>query len=47
MSESDTSEEACEGLLKKALKVDFPENFDPNSVPQNGEIIHSHLFHKL
>lgn len=37
MSESDTSEEECEGLLKQALQVDFPENFNPNSVPQNGK----------
>lgn len=44
MSESDTSEEGCEGLLKKALKVDFPENFDPNSVPQSGKIILHHSF---
>ncbi|XP_018575992.1 gem-associated protein 2 [Anoplophora glabripennis] len=46
MSESDTSEEECEGLLKKALQVEFPENFNPNSVPQNGQEYLHHVIYE-
>ncbi|KAJ8928142.1 hypothetical protein NQ314_019322 [Rhamnusium bicolor] len=37
MSESGSSDEECVGLLKKAIDVELPANFNPNSVPQNGE----------
>lgn len=30
------SDDDCEGLLRKALDVELPENFNPNSVPQTG-----------
>ncbi|XP_050304634.1 gem-associated protein 2 isoform X2 [Anthonomus grandis grandis] len=35
-SDSDSSEESDLGLLKKALDVTLPDDFDPNSVPQSG-----------
>ncbi|KAI4462273.1 gemin2 [Holotrichia oblita] len=34
--EESSSDEDC-GMLKKALDVSLPEDFDPNIVPQNGE----------
>lgn len=33
---SDYSEDEDLGLLKKALYVELPENFDPNKIPSNG-----------
>lgn len=35
--EESSSEEDC-GMLKKALDVSLPEDFDPNIVPQNGKL---------
>lgn len=32
---SDSDEEL--GLLRKALDVELPNDFDPNKIPQNGE----------
>ncbi|KAJ8920228.1 hypothetical protein NQ315_011889 [Exocentrus adspersus] len=45
-SESESSDEECEGLLKLALKVDFPEDFNPDSVPQNGEEYLHHVMYE-
>ncbi|KAG5888577.1 hypothetical protein JTB14_029874 [Gonioctena quinquepunctata] len=43
---SEESDDEPEGLLKKALDVDFPENFNPNSVPQNGEEYLHHVMYE-
>ncbi|KAJ8952787.1 hypothetical protein NQ318_008104 [Aromia moschata] len=45
MSDSEGSED-YEGLLKKALDVELPHNFDPNSVPQNGEEYLHHVIYE-
>lgn len=34
---SDSDEEL--GLLRKALDVELPSDFDPNKVPQNGTLL--------
>ncbi|CAH0554345.1 unnamed protein product [Brassicogethes aeneus] len=47
MYESDSSEdEKCNGLMKKALDVELPDNFDPNSVPQTGEEYLHHVIYE-
>lgn len=42
--ESSSDEEA--GMLKKALDVTLPDDFDPNIVPQNGKITCMYILRK-
>lgn len=37
LSDSYEDDEDDAGLLKKALDVELPENFDPNKIPENGK----------
>ncbi|XP_060528979.1 gem-associated protein 2 [Cylas formicarius] len=45
MSDSDSSTENI-GILKKALDVTLPEDFNPNSVPTNGEEYLHHVIYE-
>lgn len=36
--EDSSSDEDSTGMLKKALDVTLPDDFDPNIVPQNGKM---------
>lgn len=38
MHDSESSSEEEQGILKKALDVELPDNFDPNKVPTTGII---------
>ncbi|CAH1155356.1 unnamed protein product [Phaedon cochleariae] len=40
------SDDDCDGLLRKALDVDFPEDFNPNSIPQNGQEYLHHVIYE-
>lgn len=38
---SSTDDEDCDGILKRALEVEFSDDFNPNSLPRDGELMES------
>ncbi|KAJ8983820.1 hypothetical protein NQ317_008946 [Molorchus minor] len=47
MCDSDSSDGEYDGILKRALEVKMPDNFDPNSIPQNGnEYLHHVIYER-